>query len=51
MKTIYWLGVFPWFPKENMTGSRGCVRVGSVTITHVYSAKARVKSRRGALEI
>jgi hypothetical protein len=51
MDTIYWLGVFPWFPKEDMAWSRRCIGIWSVTITHVYSAKTRVESRGGALEI
>jgi hypothetical protein len=51
MDTVYWLGVFPWFPKEDMAWSRRCIGVWGVIITHIYSAKARVKSRRGVLEI
>jgi hypothetical protein len=45
METIYWLGVFLWFPEEDMTGSRGCIRVWSITIAHIYSTEARVKGR------
>jgi hypothetical protein len=45
MKTVDWLGVFSWFPKEDVTWSRGYIGVWSVTITHVYPTDARVKGR------
>jgi hypothetical protein len=45
MDTLYWLEMFPWFPKKDIAGSRGYIGDWGVTITHVYSAKARVKSR------
>ena len=51
VNTVYWLGVFPRFPKKDMSWSGGCIRVWSVAVTHVYSAKARIKGRRSALEI
>jgi hypothetical protein len=44
MDSFYWLGMFLWFLKKDMAGSGGYVRVWSVTKTHVYSTKARVKS-------
>jgi hypothetical protein len=43
MDTVYWLGVFSWFPEKDMTWSRRRIRVWSVAITHVYPAKTRVK--------
>jgi hypothetical protein len=45
MEAFYWLGVFSWFPKRDIIWGRGCIRVWSVTITHVYSTKARIESR------
>ena len=44
MKAFYRLGMFPRFPKEDITGSGGHIRDWGVTITHVYPTKARVKS-------
>jgi hypothetical protein len=45
IEAFYRLGMFSRFPKEDMTWSGGCIRVWSVTITHVYSTEARVESR------
>jgi hypothetical protein len=45
MDTVYWLSVFSWFPKKDMSQSRGRVRVWGVAITHVYSTKAGIKGR------
>jgi hypothetical protein len=42
---FYWLEKFSWFPKENVTRSRGRIGDWGVAVTHIYSAKTRVKSR------
>jgi hypothetical protein len=44
MNSFYWLEMFPWFLKEDMSGGRGHIGDWGVTITHIYSTKARVKS-------
>jgi hypothetical protein len=42
---FYWLGMFLWFPKKDIAGSRGCIGDWGVTVTHIYPTEARVKSR------
>jgi hypothetical protein len=44
MNSFYWLEIFLWFPKKDVTGSRGYIRDQGVTITHVYSTKAKARS-------
>jgi hypothetical protein len=44
MNSFYWLEIFLWFPKKDVTRSRGCIGDWGVTITHIYSAKARIES-------
>jgi hypothetical protein len=51
METVYWLGVLSWFPKEDMSWSRRCIGVWSVTITYIYPAEARIKGGQGTLKI
>jgi hypothetical protein len=45
MKAFYWLRMFLRFPKKDMARSGGCVGDQGVTVTHIYSTEARIKSR------
>jgi hypothetical protein len=45
MNSFYWLGMFLWFPKEDMARSRGYIGDWGITVTYVYSTEARIESR------